>query len=1335
MLLDRVVDATITLLGFTVTGPLYLISSFPFDALLGTDYLHNTPYDIHFKSWTISNPFKLHLTPINLFFLETRSDQPQTQEETSKNNPSLLSGGATTYTATEAVPGFPSSTPAAYPATEAAAETTFASTEVAPGLLTTYPATDAVKPTPFLPRTSGDSTTTTATPGQLTTYTATEATKRTPPLSSTSGTYTVTKVVPGSTVITFATPKVTTGNSATSSVTETATLTSPQSNSPNSNATKLLSVPEVNHLTSKTMISRGTLLQDLQCYLPEDDTNDDIDSLLFAPTTDSSTAPTVDWSEINIGEDNSTYLGPEQLEAARALCREFPKVFPDSAIKIGCTDLVLHKINTGNHSPVREKLRHFPAWQRQEIRTQVDEMERDGIIIPITHSEWICNVVLVPKKDGNTRFCIDYKPVNALSIPDSYPLVRIDDCLDAMCGAKYFSSLDLASGYWQIQMDPASVDKTAFITPEGTYAFCRMPFGLTGAPATFCRLMDLVLGGLKFKGVVVYLDDVQIYSKSFEEHLSLLRQVFQRLQSANLKVKTSKCFFFKSQVLFLGHIVDARGISTDPHKVVAITAMATPHDVTTTKSFLGACGHYRRFIQAFSTVAGPLYSLLKKDTAFIWTNCQNASFQELKCRLTTTPILGHFDPTRMLTIETDASTIGLGAVLSQEASPYPEVLAYISRTLSKAEKNYSVTELECIAVIWSVEKLHHYVGGNKQFTVITDHNALVGLMTMKNPRGRLARWVLALRPYRILIRYRPGVDNTMADHLSRYPVRTVNETLTSSDINFHPNNLDDHQSEPTLHDDDPSKPTDVHRTTDLHQEEIVPCFLLQLTQTDKYPFDNTSTPIYIVLAAHDIVQPSPVIQQEQQEDSFCASILTILQGPTNNAKYRHCVLRYVIKGKLLYRMSYQENRLHFQLCIPKVLQIKLLQHAHDECSHQGITRTFARLFAKYFWQGMLRSVADYCCSCETCQMKKSPKQRPSGFLQHMPVSGPFHTVGIDFTGPFVESHKRNRYMIVAVDHHTKWIEIRPVPAQTAAAAAHFFYEQIVMRHGAPRVLISDQGTQFLSELMQKLLNLLGVEHRTTTAYHLQTNGLTERYNGVIKEAISHYTSADQRDWDRLLPSIAFAFNTSTSSTTLYSPFQLVYSREPIYPLDVALGYDGHDFVEDPEEYHNLQGEWLDSIRELAKQRSNLSQDREAPRYNAVHKDAEFANGDLVLLKGPPKYSQEKLRGTTQEKGLTTKLLHIWHGPWRVIARLSDVNYRIQNARRRRTFKIVHVARLKPFQERIDEDINQLSGGKTLPSVPEQMFLTQPILCAASTPTRTEAPPTVRRSARQRANSS
>src|SRR6266536_5752604 len=388
-------------------------------------------------------------------------------------------------------------------------------------------------------------------------------------------------------------------------------------------------------------------------------------------------------------------------------------------------------------------------------------------IIKKSKSPWESPVVLVSKKDGSIRFCVDYKKVNDLTIVDAHPLLIVNDTVDKIGGKKYYTSIDLASRYWQVEVDENSQDIIVFVILWKLYQFNVMPFGLTNAPATFQRLINYVLHDYLNDFVVIYLDDILVCSDTFDEHINHLRKVFTKLREANLVIKLKKCKFGKRKIKFLGHTIGTDGLRTDLENIEKIINCPVPTDVTGVRKFMGLCNYYRKFIKDLSKLSKPLRRLLKKDVKFLWGSKEQEIFEELKKTLTEAPILLFPNFDKPFVLCTDASLKGLGAVLEQEdENKNLRSVAYASRSLTPAEKNYHTTDLECLAIIWSVRHFHKYLI-NKPFKIFTDHSALKSLQKITEPIRRKVRWIMELQQYNFIIEHRSEKKNQNADALSR----------------------------------------------------------------------------------------------------------------------------------------------------------------------------------------------------------------------------------------------------------------------------------------------------------------------------------------------------------------------------------------------------------------------------------------------------------------------------------------------------------------------------------------------------------------------------------------
>lgn len=440
-------------------------------------------------------------------------------------------------------------------------------------------------------------------------------------------------------------------------------------------------------------------------------------------------------------------------------------VFRDMPEGIGCTNVVEHEIRTTS-PPIKQ--RHYPLSPvlQKQVNQELEQMLKEDIIEP-SSSPWASPIVLVKKPDGKVRFCVNYKKLNEVSLPDAYPLPFVSATLDKLRNARFITTLDIKSAYWQILVAEASRPYTAFVVPtRGLFQFKRMPFGLHNAPATWQRFIDRVVGVDLEQYCYIYLDDICVCTPTFEKHLEVLKIIIQRIRTAGLTLNREKCQFCKPELKFLGYVVNAAGLLVDPEKVEAIIRIPTPKSVTEVRRIVGLASWYRRFIPNFSTIVSPLTSLLRKNVKFVWDVTCAEAFTKIKECLVSAPILTCPDFELPFCIQTDASDYGIAGVLTQMQDGHEKVICYLSRSLTKAERKYTVTEKECLAILYSVEKLRPYIECS-HFTLITDHYSLKWLYSIKDPVGRIARWAVRLQQYDFEIVHRKGKDSVVPDALSR----------------------------------------------------------------------------------------------------------------------------------------------------------------------------------------------------------------------------------------------------------------------------------------------------------------------------------------------------------------------------------------------------------------------------------------------------------------------------------------------------------------------------------------------------------------------------------------
>ncbi len=793
-----------------------------------------------------------------------------------------------------------------------------------------------------------------------------------------------------------------------------------------------------------------------------------------------STLPT---ERIQIGDA----VSDAQREQLLCVLSRNHKCFPTSERRYGMTSTVQHAIRIDGSDPVHMPPYRTTAAARDEIRKQVGEMLACGVIEE-SNSPWAAPVVLVKRKDGRLRFCVDYRRLNNVTIKDSYPLPRIDDLLDHVGTASFFTSLDLASGYWQVPVRPEDREKTAFITQDGLFQFKHMPFGLCNAPATFQRLMDRVLSGLKWSMCLVYLDDVLIFSRDFPEHLRRLDLVLGAIQSAGLVLNLEKCQFCVKEIPFLGHVLTSCGIKPSNDKVRAILEYRRPKETSSLRSFLGLIGYYRRFVPDFAALECPLAALLRKNAVWKWTKERELAFVTLKKRLANPPVLKLFQPGDETIVRTDASGRGLGVVLSQMQGDDERPVAFLSRRLHDVETRYHSNELECLALVWGLRKLRHYLLG-RPFRVQTDNSALTWLWSSKTLKGKFSRWALELQEFDFSISHVKGSQNVVADALSREPVcdspLPCNESFPVYTL-------------------DPSR---------LPSREFALC----------QQGDRSLNPIFMRVLA----SPQGVRLKEGQ---FILRRRVLLQvNPDRGRKHRLVVPSYFRREVL--------NQCHDLPTGGHLGEAKTLSKVLERFWWPSV-------------RSSTRDHVKSCLHCQCHKPSNGPPigaLKPIPPPQH-----PFEIWGLDHLGPFNETKSGNRHLIVSIDYLTKWIEVQAVPSTDAEAACRFVVGSIVSRYGSPRFIVSDQGTAFTAGRFEGMCDTHGIRHILATAAHPQTNGLVERLNKTLASVLAAYVNLSHDDWDEHLPLAVFAINSARQDTIDRTPFEMLYGRVPNLPVENRL---------------------------------------------------------------------------------------------------------------------------------------------------------------------------------------
>ena len=830
--------------------------------------------------------------------------------------------------------------------------------------------------------------------------------------------------------------------------------------------------------------------------------------------------------------------------------------------------------------------------------------------------------MFAPKKDGKLRFCIDYHRLNTLTVKDSYPLPRMDECIDSLGEAKVFSTLDAYWGYWQVPINPEDRPKTSFVCHAGQFQCVRMPFGLTNAPATFQRALDIVLTRFKWKSCLVYIDDIIIFSKTVDEHIRHVDEILTTLAEANITLKISKCRFFSETVEYLGHLIKPGKLEIDSANTKSLRDAQPPTNKSQIRSFLGLCNVYRRFIKNFAVLAFPLNQLLRKNTpdSFELNEEQMKSFHKFIDIICSPPVLAL--PTRNLPyiLDTDASAYGLGATLFQVHDDGKKPIGFWSRSLKDAEKSYSATERECLAVVWALQTLRPYLL-YEEFTVFTDHDSLTWLYNVTEPSGKLTRWRLRLAEFHFAIKYRKGADNHHADALSR--LLTGSPTV----------NDDENDVIPTFTlTDDTASDTDSHMSTSTVTDE---------SSDDDADHSEFLEPEYSeidhVLATQPAPQPlnfNQITLEElvvaQHNDAFCAEISRRLNEGVKMPFAED-------DNGLLVRTANSDH----QIVIPHSLKQRVLTLNHYPllAGHPGGRKLYQRIKRHFYWPALAVDCYALVRNCTECAKNRIKLRKNVGPLKLFPAKAPLESVSIDILGELVRTQRGNRYILVVTDRFTKLVKAIPLKGVSAAEVAKAFVEHWVFNFGPPSELISDNGRQFTSRFFMDVCRILTIHNAFTTTYHPQTNAQAERFNRTILAAIRSYTNDHPRDWDLYTPALTYAYNCSPQTSTSLAPFELVLSKPP-GPLAADIPTEEHN---DTVSYRQKWKSWLTKAIKDTTDQLQKAQERYKRSFDKrLRKQREeIRKDDYVFLRVERRNDKEHRH----------KLAAIADGPYRV----KDVN--------------------------------------------------------------------------------
>ena len=907
-----------------------------------------------------------------------------------------------------------------------------------------------------------------------------------------------------------------------------------------------------------------------------------------------------------------------------ALLAKYQDVFSKYEGDVGRTDLVKHSIPLIEGArPIRQPPHRLGPLKEAEADRQVTDLLEKGLIEP-ANGAWSSPVVMVRKKDGGWRFCVDYRQLNAITQQDAYPIPRIDESLDALAGSRFFSTLDLTSGYWQVPMDQEAQERSAFTTRSGLWKWKVLPFGLTSAPATFQRLMESVLQGLHWKTLLLYLDDIIVIAPDFETHLARLEEVFRRLATARLKLKPSKCELLQEKVKYLGHVVSPQGVSTDPEKIKAVAEWRVPQNVKQLQAFLGTTGYYRQYLKDYATTAKPLTVLTGKGKAWQWGNEEQAAFETLRRGLVTAPVLGYPNPGNQYILDTDASNVGVGAVLSQNQNGRETVVAYYSKTLSPAEQNYCVTRKELLAVVKAVKHFRPYLYGQR-FLLRTDHASLRWLCRRREPSAQVARWLEILSEFTYQLEHRPGAKHGNADGLSRQACPEDCRQCTRIE------ERDGGPSKQAMMKGDPNKVAAIKLPGERN--------FRQLVQSQMEGNQAVARMYWAV----------------KNDQEFTEETLTLGNNKLRILHRRREAMRLSTNGVLEIRLITNGHSRWCTLC-PRADRNRVIWETH-RLAHAGVHKTTKRVLLNWYWPGLSADIRRLIKTCEVCQVAKTGGNHATKSRHRLYAGRPWQKLAVDLVGPMPETEKGNKWILVISDHFSRWQDAIAIPDATAPVVATTLDERVFCYFGLPEELHSDQGAQFESKLMSELCRLWNVTKTRTTPYHPQGNGIVERNNRSLGDSLrALLLRRGPTEWDLLLPQIMRAFRATPHSATGETANFMMMGRELRLP----------DQLSEPVATDNqaIQPYVLELAGRLEETHEILRERQMKVRVEDEEEPPLFEVGDLVLLVNK-----------RRRRGENPKLQPKYVGPYTVTKRHSNNTYQVE---RQGQVSVQNEERLKPY---------------------------------------------------------
>lgn len=836
------------------------------------------------------------------------------------------------------------------------------------------------------------------------------------------------------------------------------------------------------------------------------------------------------------------------------------------------------KIETGSSKPRFSPPRRLNPKYREALEKIVKRMIDQGILVPY-NGPWGSPMFLVPKSNGEWRGVIDYRPLNEDTEDDRHPLPLIDEILAQFNGTKYYTIFDGVEGYHQFRLDPDSIGKSAITTPFGNFAPTVVTFGLKNAPSFFQRQMATILKGHEAY-CMVYLDDIIIFSATFEEHLIHIKQVLAALRKVNFKIKRSKCRWAQSEVHFLGHKVTRDGLAPNPETVKRIVESGVPKNLKQLRGFLGLSGYYRKFIKGYSDIARPLHDLTKNDVKFEFGAKQVEAFEKLKAAIVSPPVLAYPNLEKPFILETDASGIGIGAVLSQVGEDGKEhPVAFFSKSLNSAQQNYATVDREALAIYAAILHWESYLEGNN-ITVRTDQQSLAWIFKKKDAilhSGRTARMMDRIQHLQLSVSYKPGASNQVADWCSRSPCIQVN-------------------------------------------------FMKHVVPDEGILFKVGGVECTIAEWQQKCEETRALIDAVKLRDEKKDSKAKIVMPEAWKHLSRHLPHLTLLDEILVFNHEREKGAFRPRIVAPSVMRPNLLFDFHDSKGngcHQGRDRTKQSIASRFWWPNLDADVKKHVHECSICTETQNKREK-AGLLQAMePVGGVGDRIAVDWIGPLPESENKNKYCLVIVDHYSRFPWTFPARNKDAATFAKIIMGEIEPVIGPPKELLSDQGAELIGEISREITAMMHTKKLTTTAYHPQTNGMVERFNGTLKSYLKKILGDKKDQWETYLPHALSVYRKTPHAVTKYSPHELMFGK----PANTAYDEGWTRVADDAENSGDLETVPIGSLhkyymkmrsqaRIALTESSNISFERNKKRYDKGRVERKFKAGDRVWRRVP-----------------------------------------------------------------------------------------------------------------------